>query len=86
MSKRWAKGSTPQWRRIRLAVLVRDAYRCRLQIDGVCTVKAVAVHHTQARELVGDDPRYLVAVCQPCNNRVGDPTGHDPEPTPAQWW
>lgn len=86
MSKRWEKGSTPQWRKVRLLVLQRDRWRCQLQIAARCTGKATQVHHTQPRELVGDDPRYLQAVCQSCNGYVGDPTRHDPPPNPASWW
>jgi 5-methylcytosine-specific restriction endonuclease McrA len=84
-SKRWAKGSTPAWRRVRAEVLARDRGRCRLTLPG-CTTVATQVHHTRAREAVGDDPRYLVAVCQPCNGRAGDPTQHDPRPSPRRWW
>lgn len=86
MSKRWAKGSTTAWRRVRAFVLQRDGHRCRLQLAGVCKSVATQVHHTQARELVGDDPAYLIATCQPCNARVGDPTRHDPPPRPRAWW
>ena len=85
MSKRWEKGSTRAWRIVRAQVLTRDGHRCQLQLDG-CTTRAVAVHHTVAREVAGDDPAHLVSACQPCNNRVGDPARHDPPPRPGSWW
>lgn len=85
MSQRWAGGSTRAWRRVRGQVLVRDRHRCRLKLDG-CTTRATHVHHTRGRELVGDDPQYLVAACASCNYQVGDPTRHDPEPEPVAWW
>jgi len=85
MSKSWAKGSTPQWRAVRLRVLQRDGYRCRLKLAG-CTTIATQVHHTLGREVSGDDPAHLVAACQPCNLRVGDPRRHDPAPKPRTRW
>ncbi len=86
MSKRWAKGSTTAWRKVRAQVLHRDAYRCRLKLPGVCKGHADQVHHARARELHGDDPTHLISSCGPCNRRVGDPTRHDPPPTPRAWW
>lgn len=85
MSKRWAKGSSRSWRRVRALVLARDGYRCQLRLD-LCTTLATAVHHTVAREVAGDSPAMLIACCQPCNNTIGDPTRHDPAPRPGQWW
>lgn len=86
MSERWAKGSTRAWRRVRAQVLDRDGHRCGLQLAGTCTTRATHVHHTQPRELVGDDPQYLISACAPCNLAVGDPTRHDPAPTTVAWW
>jgi hypothetical protein len=78
MSKGWAKGSTRAWRRIRALVLARDGYRCRLRLD-VCTHRATCAHHTLGKARTGDDPRYLVAACAPCNLKIGDPSkGADP--------
>lgn len=63
---------------MRAAVLARDRYLCRVQLD-VCTEAATCVHHTKGRGVTGDDPRYLVASCAPCNLKIGDPTrGADP--------
>ncbi|GAA2543757.1 hypothetical protein GCM10010210_13060 [Pseudonocardia hydrocarbonoxydans] len=84
MSRSWAKGSTPAWRRVRSQVLARDQYRCQLQLD-CCTHVATQVHHTVAREVAGDDPAVLVAACQPCNGRVGDPRRFDPAPRRPGW-
>ncbi len=85
MSKAWAKGSTRQWRKTRLAVLNRDGWRCRLRHD-VCTKVATCVHHVLGRTATGDDPRYLVASCQPCNLKVGDPATHKPKFRPQTRW
>jgi 5-methylcytosine-specific restriction endonuclease McrA len=85
----WQQGSTRAWRRIRAAVLERDGYRCRLRITEVCSGVATHVHHTRGRALTGDDPRWLVAACQPCNLHVGDvtrPAVADPAPTPRTRW
>jgi len=82
---RWKTGSTTAWRKTRALVLDRDGHRCRLQIPGTCTTIATHVHHTKARELVGDDPAYLLAACAACNMRVGDPTRHDPAPKSTRW-
>lgn len=84
MSRDWSKGSTRAWRRTRRLVLERDHYRCQLKLDG-CTTRATTAHHTKGKAL-GDDPRFLVAACQPCNLKVGDPTKADPEPLPWSGW
>jgi 5-methylcytosine-specific restriction endonuclease McrA len=78
MSTSWAKGSTTAWRKIRAAVLLRDRHRCRLTIEGVCTGVATCVHHVAGRDVTGDNPTYLVAACEPCNLKTGDPTKLDP--------
>lgn len=86
---RWARGSTRDWReRVRPAVFARDEGRCKLAFEGEwttrdgvtrrCLGRATEVHHTQAREVVGDDIEFLVAACRPCNRKAGDPTSGDP--------
>lgn len=72
MSKAWSKGSTRAWRTTRALVLARDGYRCQLRLD-VCTRVATCAHHTLGRPVTGDDPRYVVAACAPCNLKIGDP-------------
>jgi 5-methylcytosine-specific restriction endonuclease McrA len=87
VSGSWAKGSTRQWRRVRARVLARDSHRCQLQIPDVCTGQATCAHHTLGRAVTGDDPRYLVAACGPCNLAVGDPAKHrSPEPKRVSSW
>lgn len=87
MSRSWAKGSTRAWRRTRALVLARDGGVCQMRIPGVCTTTATHVHHTQGRARTGDDMRYLVASCQACNLKVGDPTKTaDPKPQPRTRW
>lgn len=82
MSRGWSGGSTRAWRKIRARVLARDQRSCRLRLPG-CTATATQVHHTHGVKATGHDERYLVAVCQPCNLRVGDPT-RAPDPPPAR--
>ncbi|HEV8653324.1 MAG TPA: HNH endonuclease signature motif containing protein [Actinomycetes bacterium] len=84
MSRGWKGGSTRAWRRVRRQVLERDGYRCQLKLD-VCTTRATTAHHVKGKAM-GDDPRFLVAACQPCNLKVGDPTKHDPAPLPWGGW
>lgn len=86
LSERWKNGSTRAWRTVRAAVLERDGQRCRIEVVGVCTTKATHVHHTQPREIVGDDPVYLVAACKECNLHIGAPDRKDPAPNPKNWW
>lgn len=71
MSAGWAGGSTRAWRALRVTVLARDAFECKLQTDR-CTLVATCVHHLRGKAY-GDDPEYLVAACEPCNLKVGDP-------------
>lgn len=84
MSGAWGAGSTRRWRRIRAAVLARDNHRCQLGLEGCATV-ADCVHHLDGKA-AGDRMDRLVAACTPCNLKVGDPTGADPEPTPRTDW
>lgn len=51
-----------------------------------CTGAGDHVHHTMGRGVTGDDERYLVTSCGPCNLSAGDPTTHDPEPRPRSSW
>ena len=69
----WGKGSTRAWRRVRASVLKRDGWRCQVQLPGTCTGVADCVHHVVGRAVSGDDPRYLVASCTPCNLAIGQP-------------
>lgn len=86
MSRSWDKGSTRGWRRIRARVLLRDRGMCQLRIPGVCTIKATHVHHTMGRMATGDDERYLVAACEACNLKTGDPTRGNPQPRRVSRW
>lgn len=103
MSRSWARGSTRAWRALRAAILARDGYRCRAHADGwcdrapgehTCTDRADLtgphaghVHHTHGRARTGDDPRYMVSSCRPCNLHIGSPEKHaDPRPRPVTRW
>lgn len=83
MSRSWAGGSTTAWRKVRAAVLARDAWRCQLQLVG-CTEQAVQVHHLLGK-VHGDNPAHLVAACAHCNQQAGDPLAADPAPMPWRW-
>lgn len=94
----WDGGSTRAWRVVRAAVLRRDGYRCRAHADGhcdrvppsrgthACTKRATHAHHTQGRAVTGDDPRFIVAACAPCNLFIGEPTRKDPPCRPITQW
>lgn len=84
MSRNWKGGSTTAWRRVRAVVLLRDSYRCQLRIPNVCTTEATQVHHLLGRDISGDDPRYLVAACRPCNLKAGQP-GHQQPKRVSNW-
>lgn len=100
MSRGWAGGSTRAWRRTRAAVLLHNLLtnggRCQLALPGTwrtragqlrrCLGRADCVHHPHGKAR-GDDPRLLMAVCTPCNLKVGDPTRRpDPPPRPRTRW
>ena len=60
------------WRRVRLLVLQRDGYICRLKYSG-CTRIATEVHHIQPLEDAPDlglDPDNLIAVCWSCHEQT----------------
>ena len=82
----WGKGSTRAWRTVRAMVLRRDkleGWGCRAHDEGWCTRAGVGAHpctgvpthahHTHGRRRTGDDPRFIVAACEPCNLAIGDP-------------
>ena len=85
MSKSWAGGSTRRWREVRAFVLERDGWQCQVQLPG-CEGRARHAHHVQGRAVTGDDPRYVVAACEHCNLKIGDPTKKDPPAQPDVWW
>ena len=86
MSRDWSKGSTREWRLLRAAVLARDRHRCQLKIVGTCIGTATHAHHVRGKA-AGDDPRYIVAACPPCNLKVGDPMkAPDPPAIPITKW
>lgn len=87
----WQNGSTRAWRKVRAQVLAEKGTACHLAFEPWgdephqrCAGHATEVHHTQDRDVVGDDPRFLVPACRPCNLHAGDPTQQDPEPN-AEW-
>lgn len=99
VSRSWAGGSTRAWRQLRARVLTRDGYRCRAHADGwcarvpgehTCTGRAELTgpnrghaHHTLGKAATGDDPRHIVAACEPCNLHIGDPSQHNDPPNKA---
>lgn len=84
-----ARGSTRKWRKVRERTFAVQGRRCALALPGVCTEWATQVHHTRGHAVTGDDPRFLVPSCWPCNRRVGDPAAAervDPAPRPVTRW
>lgn len=83
MSNSWAGGSTRAWRKYRARILNRDNHTCQLQLDG-CKGRATEAHHLDGRRagLMPTNTNRVIAACQPCNNRVGDPTTTTPPPNP----
>jgi hypothetical protein len=74
VSKAWTGGSTSAWRKLRAFVLLRDGYRCRVRIKGVCIERATQAHHLDGvANGVVPSPDRVVAACAPCNLRVADP-------------
>ena len=68
-----SKGSTWQWRKIRMTILVRDKHRCQY-----CGEPADTVDHVVPRSQGGgDEPSNLVACCRRCQVRpvTGHPSG-----------
>ena len=43
-------------------------------------------HHVAGKAATGDDPRFMVATCAPCNLAIGDPLAGDPAPIPHTAW
>lgn len=93
VSLSWAGGSSRRWRVIRLRVLNRDLWICRLCKRPIQPglprehPMSATVHHTLGRAISGDDERYLVAAHRKCNLDVGEPQAHaDPEPRSVTRW
>lgn len=97
MSNAWKTGSNTRWRTVvRPAVFERAGGKCQVRLEGEWTTRngevrrclgiAQEVHHTRGKE-AGDDMRFLVAACRPCNLKVGDPLKNpDPPCEPKNWW
>lgn len=82
------KGSTRAWRRVRVLVLDRDGYLCK--INGPrCTTTATEVNHKLGRG-VSEDMADLEACCFACNPRgpAGNPQAStlNPQPTRRTSW
>jgi 5-methylcytosine-specific restriction endonuclease McrA len=66
---RYAFYHSPEWRKLRAAVLERDGHRCRLRLPG-CLTAANTVDHRLDRAAGGRDvPSNLLACCKACHNR-----------------
>lgn len=68
--------SSPLWRRLRLVILERDGWECRIRAPG-CTTKATEVDHIIPLSADGPpyDPANLRASCERCNRSRGGRTG-----------
>jgi hypothetical protein len=79
-----------------------NAGRCTLAYEGTwavlnprtrkaevrrCAGVANTVHHTLGKAVTGDDRRYLMATCGPCNRKAGEPARQpDPPVRPVTTW
>ena len=74
------------WPKVRLAVLARDGWRCRIE-SPVCTGRATEVDHIVRLADGGDwwDPANLRAACQPCN-LWREQHRPKPDPEPSRIW
>jgi 5-methylcytosine-specific restriction endonuclease McrA len=92
VSNSWKTGHGSAWAKVRKFVLERDGYVCQLCHKPMPRSAprddpmAPQVHHTGSRRLTGDDPAHMVAAHRHCNLEIGDPTQHDPSPSPGGWW
>lgn len=92
--------SSATWRRVRLFVLRRDGYVCRIRLSG-CTDVATEADHIVSIDDGGAwyDPLNLRAACKHCNslrgnitkqaklraNRGDEPAGPPPLPPSREW-
>ena len=69
---RQARGYDADWERLRLAILRRDQWRCRIDGPG-CTHRATSVDHIVPLALGGArlDPANVRAACRHCNSALG---------------
>lgn len=67
--RRQPEGSGWAWQRKRTAILERDGYRCRLQLEGCTGAATVVDHQLNVTRGGSDDPANLVAACANCNER-----------------
>jgi hypothetical protein len=64
---RQSRGYGAEWDKLRLVILQRDLYRCRLCLPRVTA--AHAVDHIVPKHLGGtDEPSNLQAICKPCHD------------------
>ncbi|MGE0796207.1 MAG: HNH endonuclease [Acidimicrobiia bacterium] len=54
----------------RRAVAERSGGRCEVRIRGVCTGRAVHLHHVQRRDGGDHSPSNLLHVCRRCHDHV----------------
>jgi hypothetical protein len=91
MSKAWHEaGNYRTFQRVKarilLANLLENEGRCTLAIEGTCTGQAETAHHVTSRTEVGDDPSYMVASCQACNQKINNPGRRSPPSKQVSNW
>lgn len=72
MTARWGtqRTATPAWRKLRVTILERDNYACRIRTPDICTGAAQTVDHIVNTAAGGtDEPTNLQAACWPCHRR-----------------
>ncbi len=84
----WVNGSTSAWRRVRLAVLIRDGHRCQLPVDAAGDYDRAADGDWSALVLTltgPHDPSNLRAACTRHNSQRGDGTDKRRWPRRTRW-
>jgi 5-methylcytosine-specific restriction endonuclease McrA len=74
-TSRYGQGGSRALREFNAAILVRDRYRCQIEIGGVCIGHATQVDHIRNLASLGIprnhpaamNPRNAQAACEPCH-------------------
>jgi len=81
MSKAWASVSNRKWRQLRLIVLDRDHWRCKIHGPKCLTIATTVDHIVSLADGGSDIESNLRAACGPCNyGREGSTKPQDPAP------
>ena len=77
---------TPRWKRLRLAVLARDAYTCQECLRRGESRAADTVHHIEPNNAgLFYDTGNLVSLCGECHNRMHNRAGGELTADGRKW-